>query len=264
MGQENDDVHYYVLPNGSQQNILKVSKVALRGPPDFLKPYRDRRIMAYTQMRQNFWAYQPDSWITYHVCTIMEVDVPSGDKLHILIERVDDRLEIMLGVGHTPRSFMLEVRATGRARRADRCFQLPRQELWPFEPVTVGQLLDWLSTTVCKRWQPYHILESNCQHVAEELQRFLESPRKDRLAVAPWKPGSTSVPMPNGLPTGSSFTLTGPTGQWIPQLDAARRNSQAAPDYILMGDGTLQPRIATSANYPAGMSQQCTPECSIQ
>lgn len=178
MGEETEDIHFYVLANGHGENILRVANLQLQGPPDtFLQAYWDRPIVAFMEMRQNFWTFQPDSWITYHVCTILEVDVPGSDKLFILVERVDDRLEIMLGKGYIPRSFMMEFRATGRSRRSDRCVQKPRQVVAP--RVTVRRFFEWLGSNMSKRWQPYHILESNCQHVAEDVQSFIVDPNRD-------------------------------------------------------------------------------------
>jgi len=291
LGQESQDVHFYVLANGGKQDILKVSKLKLRGPPDdFLKNHLDRPIGAYTQMRQNFWAFQPESWITYHVCTIMEVEVPNSNNLFILVERVDDRLEIMMGEGLVARSFMLEIRATGRARRSDRCFQLPRQIVRG--RLTVRQLLDWLSSSVCKRWQPYHILESNCQHLAEDLERFLGSAgipsegelrfdnqwqqqqhhtlhlqqlalqRQAGLAQAgpvglgsavPWSTGGLPGPAPSGPPSAPA--------QWASMPGQARWEGhivQALPDYVLMNDGTLEPRLTGKCMPTKGTDNDCS------
>jgi len=175
MGEETEDNRFYVLANGHGENILRVSRRHLRGPPEsFIPDYIDRPIVAFTEMRQNFWSFQPDSWITYHVSTILEVDCPGRDKLFILVERVDDRLEIMLGVGYIPRSFMLEFRATGTSRKSDRCFQQPRQMVAP--NVTMRRFLEWVGTSLSRRWQPYHILQSNCQHVSEDVQGFIRDP----------------------------------------------------------------------------------------
>mmetsp|Transcript_171062 Transcript_171062/g.548188 ORF Transcript_171062/g.548188 Transcript_171062/m.548188 type:complete len:320 (-) Transcript_171062:82-1041(-) len=177
LGEEMEDIRYYVLANGFGHNVLKVENLNLVGPPvGFLGKYIERPIIAVTEMRQHFWAFQPESWITYHVCTILEVDGVEADKLFILIERVDDRLEIMLCVGHIPRSFMLEFRATGRPRRSDKCFQQPRQIVAPI--VSVRRLFEWIGTSMANNWKPYHILQSNCQHISEELQSFIRDPSR--------------------------------------------------------------------------------------
>lgn len=185
MAEETPDCRYYQLANGFGHNLLKVQQHKLCGPPtiEFLKKFFDRPIVAFTEMRQNFWAYQPESWITYHVSTILEVDGPSGEKLFVLIERVDDRLEIMIGVGFVARSFMLEFRATGKPRRADRCFQQPRQIIRP--SVSLRLLFEWLGNHLAKKWKPYHILQSNCQHIAQDIQDFLVAPGEFQKAPTP-------------------------------------------------------------------------------
>jgi len=178
LGEEMEDIRYYVLANGLGHNVLKVENLNLVGPPaGFLGKFIERPIIAVTEMRQHFWAFQPESWITYHVSTILEVDGVDADKLFILIERVDDRLEIMLCVGHIPRSFMMEFRATGRPRRSDKCFQQPRQIVAPI--VSVRRLFEWIGTSLANNWKPYHILQSNCQHINEELQSFIRDPNRD-------------------------------------------------------------------------------------
>lgn len=183
MEQETAHVHYYALANGLAPKILKVTRHPLSGQPDHLVgKYLDQKIAAYTEQRQHFWAFQPESWMTYHVSTIFEVDCPPKEKLFILIERVDDKLEIMMGVGSVSRSFMLEIRATGKCRKSDRCFQQPRQLVAP--RVTVKRLFEWLGHNLSRRWQPYHILHSNCQHVAEELQSYVRNPNSTKLPTA--------------------------------------------------------------------------------
>merc|ERR1740120_316269 len=42
--------------------------------------------------------------------------------------------------------------------------------------VTVRRLLEWLGRNLGRRWEPYHILQSNCQHLAHELQSYVRDP----------------------------------------------------------------------------------------
>lgn len=175
MEPETEKIRFYALANGCGQRILKTTRHELIGPPNYLvEPYLDYKIEAFMEQRQHFWTFQPESWMTYHVSTILEVDCPRNEKLFILIERIDDKLEIMFGVGYVPRSFMLEFRATGKCRQCDRCFQQPRQAVKP--RVTVRRLFEWFGNNLARRWQPYHILHANCQHVAEEVQRYVRDP----------------------------------------------------------------------------------------
>lgn len=182
--QDATDRHrYYALAAGQQQHVLKQTKQFLCGPPEHLAgPYLDAKIVAYTEQRQHFWAFQPESWLTYHVSTIFEVERPRYEKLFVLVERIDDKLEISLGVGNLPKSFMLEFRATGKQRKSDRCFQQPRQVVVP--RVTLRHFFEWLTRSLSKRWQPYHILHSNCQHVADELQNYVRDPTGTASSVA--------------------------------------------------------------------------------
>jgi len=282
MAEETDETRFYVLANGHGENILRVTRQQLRGPPEaFVAPYFDRPIVAFMEMRQNFWSFQPDSWITYHVSTILEVDCPGRDKLFILIERVDDRLEIMLGVGYIPRSFMLEFRATGTSRRSDKCYQQQRQVVAP--NVTVRRFFEWVGTALVRRWQPYHILQSNCQHVAEEVQRFIRDPNNYQsnmeLTVPDVERVSTGIVGPvsvlGAFPQVVSANGVLPRAQsWEAQL----RGSPQPPPLLIPGSTSPQVRhrsvLAGAATGPAiklkNMPQQTnvnhadTDECSIQ
>merc|ERR1740121_493191 len=42
--------------------------------------------------------------------------------------------------------------------------------------VTVRRLLEWWGRNLGRRWEPYHILQSNCQHLAHELQSYVRDP----------------------------------------------------------------------------------------
>lgn len=254
MEQETDYIHFYALANSTGgHRILKVVRHELCGPPDHLMgKYLDHKIVAYTEQRQHFWAYQPESWVTYHVCTIFEVDC-SGNKLFILIERVDDKLEIMFGMGYVPRSFMLELRATGKHRRSDRCHKQPRQVVAP--RVTVRRLFEWLGHSLARRWQPYHILHSNCQHVAEELQRYVRDPS----STIPVQLEDEIVPVP-GLCAEVPSSLGAPPSPLRTSHALPATASRDQPGALRSSSFGVAPRTA-SRQRTGSFSSKAAPRC---
>eukprot|EP00930_Biecheleria_cincta_P105534 TRINITY_DN9829_c1_g1_i1.p1 TRINITY_DN9829_c1_g1~~TRINITY_DN9829_c1_g1_i1.p1 ORF type:complete len:451 (-),score=79.75 TRINITY_DN9829_c1_g1_i1:48-1400(-) len=179
-GQETETTRYYGLfQPGHGMRFLRMERMSLLRPPDFvLKDWLQGSITAFTEYRQRFWSFQPSSWLTYHNFTILEVN---GGALHILMERVSDQLEIMVGSGSgsTPEqssvvsNFMQEYRSTGQLRNLARCYAEPKTVLR--SKVTLQQLLRWLDGPVRSRWVPYSLLQSNCQHFQAELHQFLLS-----------------------------------------------------------------------------------------
>lgn len=170
-GQESESVRYYGIPLGppGQVKYLKMERVPLAGPPDiFLKKWLDSPLTGYIEYRQRFWSFQPQSWLTYHNFSILEVDY---GKLVILAERVSDKLELMIGEGALASSFMREYRSTGQLRNIARCSPEPYQRL--MGRTTLLELLRWFDGPVARSWQPYNLLSSNCQHFQDALHGFL-------------------------------------------------------------------------------------------
>merc|ERR1719382_314713 len=118
----------------------------LFGPPHrLLRSHLESAITAFTEVRQRWFALQPDSLATYHSFTVLEVaEGWRGGKLFISMEKHDSWLDLMIGRGADVHSFVKEFRANGIPRTAtDKHYEMPRQELSP--GVTVSQLLDWIN-----------------------------------------------------------------------------------------------------------------------
>merc|ERR1719195_2492618 len=139
-------------------------------PPDrMLWNHLNARITAYTEIRQ-YWSLLPRNEVTYHTFTILDI---AGSDLHILLERKDNQLEMIIGNGKAALEFMKSFRAIVRPRRVDLCEEQPPVEM--SAKLTVGTLLEWLDS-LQRRWKPYDILRANCQHFSAELKQFLENP----------------------------------------------------------------------------------------
>lgn len=227
VGEERHGTGYYVLNTGLGRAVLKVSDVPLRGAPtEWLGTYNYMPIVSSTELRQNFWTFQPDSWITYHVATVLEVDGFEKQNLFILVERIDDRLEIMMGAGPTARSWMMEFRATRQPRKHDRCHPQPSQVLAPL--VNAQMLFEWIGSELCLKWKPYHILQSNCQHIAEDLQCFLRDPSSNlrRRPVEPLRPQGGGKPFDSRE---QMMVLMSPPAILAGQASAVRNFAQPVP-----------------------------------
>lgn len=171
-GESSDTVRYYGLSMDDKIKYIKMTHHSLTGPPyDLFEEHLEGIITAFTETRQHFWAFQPRSWITYHNFTVLDID---GQGFFILCEKISHHLEIMFGEGTGPRSFVKEYRATGFPRQIERCFDQPTAPLT--SSITVRQLIMWMDGPLRKRWEPYDILLSNCQHFASKLHKFVEKP----------------------------------------------------------------------------------------
>ncbi|CAE8693166.1 unnamed protein product [Polarella glacialis] len=117
-GEESASVRYYALFKHGSERFLRMERMALSGLPELeLASWLDSPITAVTEHRQRFWTFQPDSWLTYHNFSILEID---GGRGYLLAERVSDKLEIMFGEGMHSLSFMREYRSTGQIRAMSR------------------------------------------------------------------------------------------------------------------------------------------------
>lgn len=163
----------YTFDHGLQGVLhVKTTVHKLRGPPlDLLGKDVQRPITAFTEIRQPYWKFQPESWITYHAFTILEVD---NGAFFLLLERKTDMLEIVIGDADIPLSAMKAFRAFGGGRNLSLCVEQCRQELGI--RTTVFQLLEWIDGPVEENWQHYDLFNSNCQHFAQELQQYLLHP----------------------------------------------------------------------------------------
>lgn len=151
---------------------MRTSLQKLKEPPySLLGKDLQRTITAFTEVRQPYWHYQPESWITYHAFTILEVD---GGAMFLLLEKKTDMLEMVVGDPQIPGGVMKAFRAVGGGRNIRLCSELPRQELKI--RTTVYQLLEWIDGPVEEGWKHYDMLSANCQHFARDVQRFLLKP----------------------------------------------------------------------------------------
>mmetsp|Transcript_120305 Transcript_120305/g.236424 ORF Transcript_120305/g.236424 Transcript_120305/m.236424 type:complete len:375 (+) Transcript_120305:2-1126(+) len=149
---------------------IRSTRQFLSGPPD-LGELMNKQITAFTEVRQPYWSKQPRMFITYHAFTVLEI---ASGELFILLERKTDMLEIVIGTPDIPFAFMRAFRAFGPGRNINRCVDESRQVL--NSRVTVRQLFGWIDGPLEERWQPYDMLQANCQHFAEDLQTFLLDP----------------------------------------------------------------------------------------
>lgn len=172
-GKPTPTTRYYQFDQG-MEGVLRVKTTVhkLREPPyNLLGKDVQRTITAFTEVRQPYWHLQPESWITYHAFTILEVD---GGVLYILLERKTDMLEMVIGEENIPLCIMKAFRAVGGGRNMRLCIEQPRQELRI--RTTLYQLLEWIDGPVEENWQHYDLLNANCQHFARDLQQFLLKP----------------------------------------------------------------------------------------
>jgi len=168
-GENSELVRYW--QHAQQDSVwIKTTLIKLSCPPDrMLWNHLNARITAYTEIRQ-YWSVLPRNDITFHTFTILDI---AGSDLHILLERKDNQLEMIIGNGKAALEFMKSFRAIVKPRRVDLCEEQPPVEM--SSKLTVGTLLEWLDS-LQMRWKPYDILRANCQHFSAELLQFLESP----------------------------------------------------------------------------------------
>mmetsp|Transcript_71850 Transcript_71850/g.161252 ORF Transcript_71850/g.161252 Transcript_71850/m.161252 type:complete len:226 (-) Transcript_71850:133-810(-) len=174
-GTSTDTVHYYRRKDNGL--CLKTALHYLTGPPYSLLGHwwLHRNITFFTERRQKWQPFQPQSFLAYHAFTIIEVDGGSSDNtLFLLFEKKGDQLEFMFGRGDEAHNYMKEFRASGYPRDVDGCFGQERQRV----PVslTLRQLLEWMDGPMSKHWRPYSLLQANCQHFAQDVQHFLMDP----------------------------------------------------------------------------------------
>jgi len=165
-GEESEQVKFWEHTGGSN-TWVRTTLLKLMSPPDqFLHRYLQQPIISFTETKQH-WSKLPPNPITHHVFTILEVE---DSELFISLERKDDQLEVMFGEGEAALEFMKSFRAIGRPRLRHRCSEeKPRS---PGCRITLGQLLDWMDGLQLS-WQPYDLLQANCQHFSAELHQFL-------------------------------------------------------------------------------------------
>jgi len=178
-GWESIDVCYFGrrAKSGSKRYI-KLTWRALDEPPyNLLWSYLDLPVTAFTEVDEKWFAWQPDSLITYHAFTILEVEQAGwfGESLFVLMERCNNNIQLLYGCGDEVHIFLQQFYANGRQRNVKQCLPQPRQKLTKL--VTLRHVIEWLDNVVAKEWQPYNLLAENCQHFAENLQHFLQNPK---------------------------------------------------------------------------------------
>jgi len=168
-GRPTDTERYWANSNGI--TWIKTSLLLLESPPTKeLAKYLDDPILAYTETRQ-YWSYLPYNGLTYHSFSLLET---RGGELFMQMEKKDDQLEFMMGIGQASLNFMKEFRAICTLRRLDRCFNQPRCMV--AQGLKVRHVLDWIGGPLAKTWRPYSLFSANCQHFTDDLHRFLEHP----------------------------------------------------------------------------------------
>jgi len=139
---------------------------------ELLLPYATSEITAFTEWRERF--SEAQLWtpsVFYHAFILMEVE---GEKL-LCTEKYSDKLDVMFGDADVLRAFATRHHAHGVPRKSS----VP-QERWPLpSKVFIRDLLDWINGPLAKVWQPYNLVSSNCQHYANDLQKFLLDPSKE-------------------------------------------------------------------------------------
>mmetsp|Transcript_61267 Transcript_61267/g.163931 ORF Transcript_61267/g.163931 Transcript_61267/m.163931 type:complete len:365 (-) Transcript_61267:13-1107(-) len=170
-GEENERVRYWKQKIDGVDRWIKTTLLELSCPPDrFLGQYLYHPLLAFTEVRQ-FWSRLPAGLInTYHSFTVIDA---AGD-FSLLLEKKTNQLEFMFGRGPLARTFMKEFRALATPRNVNRCTEQPRRPL-PGD-ITVCRLLDWMDEPLAKRWLPYSLWDSNCQHFSKTVEDFLCDP----------------------------------------------------------------------------------------
>lgn len=173
-GEDNELVHFWQHAH-DKSLWVRTTLIKLNCPPDrMLWNHLHATITTFTETKQ-YWSLLPRNEITYHTFTILNI----GDTdLHILLERKDNQLEMIIGNGKGALEFMKCFRAVVRPRKVDLCEEQPSCKLG--SKVTVGQLLEWVDG-LQKTWQPYDLLVANCQHFSRDLREFLLDPQSDSL-----------------------------------------------------------------------------------
>lgn len=178
--EETDFIRFFRLRESKEDECewLRVTCLVLTTPPDqAVATILDRRIKAFSEWRQ-FWTILglgvPTGWPTYHSYMILEVE--GEENVRMLLEKKSSRLEMTFGCGELSHGFMEQFRATLVGRNPLQCVKHIHEDL--YENVTVRQLLSWIDGPLARRWQAYHLFQSNCQHFTQDLQEFLRSPGK--------------------------------------------------------------------------------------
>merc|ERR1719401_1974189 len=129
----------------------------LLGPPYYLmEKHLEKKVTSFTELRQSFFSYQPDDWITYHSYTIIEV---GGGDFFLAMEKKTTRLEFMFCEGQLCRGILKDFRAAGGVRDLNKCRELPREEV--ANGPTLRDVLDWVDGPLAEHWRPYDMLRSN-------------------------------------------------------------------------------------------------------
>lgn len=176
-GPENKETAYFGRMVEGYSKYVRLTWKDLTGPPYHLfweclhKP-----VVAFTEIDEAWFSWQPSGLITYHAFVIMEVEKAGwfGEKLFIMIERCSDSLQLLFGRGKEAHVFIQQFYTSGRQRNVSQCTKKPRRAAHP--DVTVYALIKWLDTCVSKAWRNYGLVTNNCQHFVAEVQKFLLDP----------------------------------------------------------------------------------------
>mmetsp|Transcript_72253 Transcript_72253/g.202794 ORF Transcript_72253/g.202794 Transcript_72253/m.202794 type:complete len:380 (+) Transcript_72253:97-1236(+) len=168
---EGERIYKFVDELSGIEYWIRCKRLLLSGPPELSGSLLSRTITAFIEVRQPHWAKQPRSWPTYHAYTVLEVD---NGWQYIICERKSDMLELIIGSENMPLLFMKALRATGAGRDPSRSADEPRTPVT--SRITVRQFLGWIDGPVEETWQPYDMLQANCQHFSALCQRFLLDP----------------------------------------------------------------------------------------
>jgi len=178
-GWDTSDTCYFgrMTKRGTKRYIKCAWKDLDEAPFSLLWSYLDMPIAAFTEVNEKWFAWQPNSAITYHAFTILEIENAGwlGQTMYLLLERCNNNLQMLFGSGEEVHLFMQQFYANGRARNVEQFLYQPRQRL--NKVVTLRQFLEWLDNVVAREWQPYNLLAENCQHFVADMQRFLLNPR---------------------------------------------------------------------------------------
>lgn len=134
------------------------------------------RVVSLQEYRHLFNAGVGDGPLTaiglgfYHSFTILKLE----GEMYLVIEKFDDRLEVMLGEGANFLAYCQRFRATldERPVSSNRPLQICPQEVL-IKDVRVANVCKWIAGPLAMIWQPYSLLAQNCQSFARDLRNYL-------------------------------------------------------------------------------------------
>mmetsp|Transcript_12146 Transcript_12146/g.28765 ORF Transcript_12146/g.28765 Transcript_12146/m.28765 type:complete len:381 (-) Transcript_12146:76-1218(-) len=172
-----DKLHHFCrrLKNGSLR-FVRISSTQISEPADSLQEkLLNGVITSYTEYRLPLFGMPTFAGFPfYHTYAVLEVD--DGD-FQILLERLGDNMEMMVGEGFVCRELINEFRSNGQARVMTKVSAELTRKLQ--NKVSVRSLITWMGSSLASRWNEYGLFFNNCQHFQVELEIFLFDKSRD-------------------------------------------------------------------------------------